>query len=122
MTTTHTDPVGQVQFQLAVPPELAHELATLPDLTVSATDEAPDRVQYELALETIATILTIVVNADKLASTCTRIAHVVHKFFSDSRDHPPRLKVIGERDETVLEITLDKVAKTADNIRFIVSK
>jgi hypothetical protein len=87
---------------------------------VEETAEAPARVQHELALATIATIVTILVNLDKLKPTCKRIAKRIHRFFSESGSQRARVKVIGERDATVIEIDLSNVGKTADAIRVVV--
>jgi len=122
MNSRHTDPPEQVQFQLAVPPALARELAALPDLTVDVGCEAPERIQHELALSTVASFVTITVNAPKLVRICGRIAEAIDKFFSASGDRQPRIKVIGERDEAMVEIHLGDTDVTADAIRAIVMR
>ena len=122
MTPTDQGPLEQVQFQLAVPADLAHELAALPDISVEPIGTAPERVQHELALETVVAIVTIAVGAKELWPTCMRVAEHIHGFFSRSRDREPRFKVIGESEETVLEIHLGDAAATAQNIRIVVTR
>lgn len=122
MTSTDTASHNQVRFQLTVPPELADELSRIPDVTVALREEAPERVQHELALETVATVITILVNLDKLVPTAKRIAEHIHGYFSRSGDRQPRVKVTGEHDETVIEIHLGDAVTTADSIRIVVVK
>ena len=95
---TGESPSESIQFQLAVPPELAAELTALPGVVAEITGDAPARVQHELALETIALVVAIAVNAQDLAPTCKKIADTIHGFFSRSKQRDPRVKVVGERE------------------------
>ena len=121
MAAQDTGTDEHVRFQLAVPADLAEELAALPDLSAGPSREAPERIQHELALETVVALVTIAVGVKELGPTCTRIAHRIHDYFSRSRGREPRFEVIGESEETVVEVHLGDVAKTANNIRIVVS-
>jgi hypothetical protein len=46
-----------VQFQLAVPSELVGALSEIQGINVESVKDLPDRVQHELALETVAVVL-----------------------------------------------------------------
>jgi len=112
----------KVRFQLVLPPDLVEGLSRIPGVTVEHSFSASERVQHELALETVVVITTILINLDKLAPTIKRISEYVHRYFSESESQQPRVKVIGEQDETVIEIRLSDVDKTAKAIRVVVKR
>lgn len=123
MQSANNNSTEPIQFQLIVPKELAHELTVLPDCSAELNGIAPIRIQHELSLEETAEIVTILVNASNLGKVCMDIAERIHKFFSKKTDIEPRAKVIGESDETLIEVTVHvKPSDTAETIRVIVSK
>ena len=69
----------QVHFQLVLPPGLGDELSAIPNVTVEQTGEAPERVQHELAIEAVATVLSIAVHVKDLLPTCRLIAEHIHR-------------------------------------------
>src|SRR5438477_8537491 len=83
---------GDTRFQLALPPDLVGELRSISGVTVEQAEEATPRVQHELAIETIATVVTIVVNIDKVIPACKSIAEQIHRYFSKSKSKRPRVK------------------------------
>jgi len=114
-----TAAADQVRFQLAIPPDLVAALKTVPGVTIENVAEAPDRVQHGFLLETVAVVVTILAGVDQLAPTCKQIAEKIHSYFDKSEERQPRVKAIGERSETVIEIDLSSIAQTADTIRIV---
>jgi hypothetical protein len=116
------DTGGDVRFQLAIPGDLADELEEIEGMSVTSVSDPPDRVRHELALETVAVILTIAVNAKDLAPACRTIAEKIHGFFEREGDAHRHIKVIGNKDEAVLEIRRGGTETTTKDIRVIVTR
>jgi hypothetical protein len=109
-----------VRFQLAVPVKLANELAVLPNLD-SSVEALSDRKQAELAIETVAAIVSIVVAAKDLTPTIKLIAKKLHEFFA--RSGSSEIKVVGRNDQRTMYIDLDGDADaTANEIRIVVTR
>ena len=122
MSVMEKKPEESVRFQLAVPPDLATDIASIPGVSVRSVEEASDRLQHDLAIETVVVIVTLLVSLQELAPTCKKIAQSVHRFFAGQKDEESKLKVIGKRAETTLEIRLEGVDATAENIRVTVQQ
>lgn len=120
--TVDRDTQDDVQFQLAVPAELADALEEISGVSAERAGKSSEGVRHELALETVGVVLTILVNAKDLAPVCRRIAETIHGFFGRRDDRDPRVKVVGEKDEAVLEIRLEGIDVTADNIRVVITR
>ena len=98
---------SQTTFQLVLDPELARNLQSDGDLAITDVREADDEASLQLALETAAAVVTIVVGTVQLAEYCAQLGRRI----TDDRRRK-RIAVRGRKREAVLDIAEDADAES----------